>query len=273
MKTDKGRQLRVQADRKASGWLAALVVVVLAACSGDERVIPPVVVRPPFEGTIFIDPDIITEADPTTFTGLVYAGQGTREMFDRRVDAWVTTEPYLFDTSFSDGLTIEVQVNPEFASVAAAEAEALFYADAVGRLPTSLRRDVETMWIHQGVELYGGGNRNILIHTGQSAEYIGLGILEETLVHEAAHTSMDGRYGASSGWLAAQSADPTFISNYARDFPSREDMAETLVPYLAVRYRSDRISPSMRAEIEGAIPNRIAFLNALGLDMFPIVKP
>lgn len=273
MKTDGDGVFAVRWGCTGPGRVAALLVFVLSGCSGDERTIPAAVVQPPFQGTIFIDPDIITEADPTTFTGLVYAGQGTREMFDRRVDGWVTRAPYLFDASFSDGLTIEVQVNPEFASVAAAEAEALFYTDAVGRLPTALRRDVETIWIHQGVEPYGGGNQNILIHTGQSAEYIRLGILEETLVHEAAHTSMDGRYAASSGWLAAQSADPTFISNYARDFPSREDMAETLVPYLAVRYRSDRISSSMRAEIEGAIPNRIAFLNALGLDMFPIVKP
>ena len=30
---------------------------------------------PPFSGTIFIDPDIITESDPTTFLG---AGSGLR---------------------------------------------------------------------------------------------------------------------------------------------------------------------------------------------------
>ena len=65
---------------------------------------------------------------------------------------------------------------------------------------------------------------------------------KETLVHEAAHTSLDSAHASAAGWLAAQSADPTFISTYARDFPAREDIAETFVLYLAVRYRSDRIS-------------------------------
>ena len=65
------------------------------------------------------------------------------------------------------------------------------YGEEIGRLPTALRKDVETVWIHKGVELFGGGNNNLLIHTGQAVDYIYEGILEEVLVHEAAHTSLD----------------------------------------------------------------------------------
>ena len=39
---------------------------------------------------------------------------------------------------------------------------------------------------------------------------------------------MDGPHAASAGWLAAQAADPEFISTYARDNPTREDIAESL---------------------------------------------
>lgn len=42
---------------------------------------------PPFEGTIFVDPDIITASDATTFIGIGYAGTGPRVMFDRRTNA------------------------------------------------------------------------------------------------------------------------------------------------------------------------------------------
>jgi len=42
------------------------------------------------------------------------------------------------------------------------------------------------------------------------------------------------------------------------------------VPYLAIRYRSDRISQSLAATILQAIPNRIAYLDGLALDMHPI---
>ena len=67
---------------------------------------------PPFAGTIFIDPDIITDSDPTAYTSMTYSGQGERTMFDRRVGGWITTDPFLFDATYDDGLAIEVQVNP-----------------------------------------------------------------------------------------------------------------------------------------------------------------
>ncbi len=225
---------------------------------------------PPFSGTIFLDPDIITPSDPTTFVGLTYSGQGSRTMFDRRVNNWITVNAFLFSASFNDGLTVEVQVNPEFGTVVASQTQAQLYAGAIGRLPTALRRDVRTVWIHQGVQPFGGGNNNILIHVGQADLYVAAGILEETLVHEAAHTSLDASHAAAPGWLAAQSADPTFISTYARDFPTREDIAESFLPWLAVRYRTDRISAQLLATILATIPNRLAYFDSLGLPMHPI---
>lgn len=249
--------------------LALALAMTPVACSDATE--PPVIVpdEPPFSGTIFIDPDIITASDPTTFTGLSYAGQATRTMYDRRTAGFVMVNAFLFDASFDDGLTAEIQVNPEFGTVEAAEVVAEFYADAIGRLPTALRSDVETVWIHEGDQPFGGGNDNLLIHVGQGDDYIADGILEETLVHEAAHTSLNS-VDTSAGWLAAQAADPTFISTYARDFPTREDVAESFLPYLAARYRSDRISASLRGIILATIPNRIAVFDGLGLDMHPI---
>ena len=230
----------------------------------------PVITRPPFEGTIFIDPDIITPSDPTTFQDLSVAGQGSRTMFDRRIDGWLTVEAHLFNANFDDGLSIEIQVNPVFGESARALVEAEKYARVIGRLPTALREDVETVWIHKGTEPFGGGNNNLLIHIGQADLYLQDGILEETFVHEAAHTSLDATHASAPGWLAAQSADPTFISTYARDFPVREDIAESFLPYLAIRYRLERISPSLANTIMQTMPNRIAYFDNQSFDMHPI---
>src|SRR5262245_30837583 len=120
----------------------------------------------PFSGTIFIDPDIITASDPTTFTNVTYAGQGMRLMYDRRVNKFVTLNAYLFNATFDDGLATEIQVNPEFSTTNAAFVEANKYAIVIGRLPTMSRSRVETVWIHKGVQPFGGGNNNLLIHTG-----------------------------------------------------------------------------------------------------------
>ena len=252
--------------------LTPVVVFALgvAACDASPTPVEPPPPPPPFSGTIFIDADIITSSDRTTFQGLSFEGQGVRRMFDRRVNDWVSVEAYLFDASFEDGLAAEIQVNPEFGSPEGAQVEAEKYAEVIGRLPTALRNDVETVWIHKGTEPFGGGNNNLLIHVGQADLYAADGILEETLVHEAAHTSLDSPHASAPGWRAAQAADDTFISTYARDFPTREDVAETFVPYLAIRYRSERISQSLATIILQAIPNRIAYLDSLALNMYPI---
>jgi hypothetical protein len=236
----------------------------------DDLPSPPVSTEPPFGGTIFIDPDIITSSDPTTFESLSFAGQGPRTMFDRRINGWITVDAYLFNASFDDGLTAEIQVNPEFGGSDTALTEAEKYAEVIGRLPTALRNDVETVWIHKGTEPFGGGNNNLLIHIGQADLYTADGILEETLVHEAAHTSLDAAHAFAPAWLAAQSADDTFISSYSQDFPNREDIAESFVPYLAVRYRSDRISQSLASTILETMPNRIDYFDNQSFDMYPI---
>jgi hypothetical protein len=217
-----------------------------------------------------MDPDIITAADPTTFQALTMRGQGNRTMFDRRANAFVQFQAYLFDATFSDGLSAEIQVNPEFGSSEAARVEAEKYAIVIGRIPKALRIDVLTVWIHKGMEPFGGGNNNLLIHVGQGDAYIADGILEETFVHEAAHTSLDAAHAASAGWLSAQAKDVNFISTYARDNPTREDVAESVLPWLAVRYRAGRISPAQITKIQRAIPNRLAYFDSLNLVVLPV---
>jgi hypothetical protein len=191
-------------------------------------------------------------------------------MFDRRANAFVQFDAYLFDATFSDGLSAEIQVNPEFGSSEAARVEAEKYAIVIGRIPKALRINVLTVWIHKGMELFGGGNNNLLIHVGQGDAYIADGILEETFVHEAAHTSLDAAHAASAGWLSAQAKDVNFISTYARDNPTREDVAESVLLWLAVRYRASRISPAQISKIQRAIPNRLAYFDSLSLVVLPI---
>ena len=152
----------------------------------------------------------------------------------------------------------------------AAQVQAEKFADVIGRLPTELRKDVETVWIHKGDEDFGGGNNNLLIHTGRSERYENEGILEETFVHEASHTSLDSYHATAPEWITAQSSDCNFISDYARDHPKREDIAESYLPYLAIRYRPDRISQTLKEKIENAIPNRIEYFDNQNFNMHPI---
>ena len=76
---------------------------------------------------------------------------------------FITLTPFIFNANYTDGLSIEIQINPEFKNVAEAETQALKYAEVFGQLPTALRSDVKTSWIHKGTESFGGGNNNLLI--------------------------------------------------------------------------------------------------------------
>lgn len=213
---------------------------------------------PPVSGTLFVSSTIMSEADPTSLVGIEYAGQDDRVMFDRRTASFETYNAHLFNARYGAATTVEIQVNPEF-DMDAARGFAMLYGEAIGRLPAFYFEDLETVWIHDGEELAGGGNNNILIHTIQGERYIADGIIEELLLHEGAHTSLDSRHADDPAWLAAQRADGTFLSTYARDNPGREDVAETIGPWLAVRFFRDRIDPDLATLIETTIPNRLRY--------------
>ena len=248
----------------------------ITATAGSARGIARITVAnpnhaPPYFGTTSLDPDIIMPSDPTDFVDLEPAGRGERSVFDRRRGAFVTIHAYLFDATFAHGLSAEFQVNPEFGTWTKAEAVARAYAPVIGQIPVALREDVDAVWIHRGDEPFGGGSsRALLVHTDRGDKYRQWGILSETLVHEAVHASLDWTHRNAPGWLAAQAADPTFISTYARDHPEREDLAESFSAWLAVRHRRDRITEGMADTITSAIPHRLAYFDSLRLDLCPV---
>ena len=225
---------------------------------------------PPFAGTVWITPNILDASDPTSLRSVTYAGRGERTIYDRRPDMWITVDAYLFDAQY-DGQELEFQVNPEFGSVEAAQTEVEKYAPAIGRLPTVLLSRARKVHINAGHELFGGNayDRSFLIHTGHAEEVLDNGFLEEVLFHEAGHVSLDLAHANAPGWRTAQQVDGVFISDYARDFPDREDVAESIIMYFAVRYRPERLSEADRAAILAAIPNRLVYFDEQGLDMSP----
>ena len=246
----------------ALGW-----AILLAGPAAATTVFP--------SGTIFQEAGLITSTDPSTFQSATAAtpDTGTRNMFDRRTAAFADYSVFLFDAIYSNGFTIEIQVNAaDFTTVADAQVQADIYGLEIGRLPSVLLRDVDAVWIHAGVELFGGGNRSLLIHTGQSAAYTADGILEETLVHEAVHTSLDADHAAAAGWVQAQTDDGMFVSPYARDNPTREDLAESFLMYLGARHLSGRMNPDDVIALEAGIGNRLDYFDKQDFDLGPLVK-
>lgn len=244
--------------------VAAIVPVILAAS--------PVLAQPPFGGTVWISPDIITSTDLSGLTGVTYAGRGDRTIWDYRVLDWITVNAYLFEARIH-GHSIEFQVNPEFGSEDASRAEVDIFAAALGRLPAVLLSRLRVVHVNAGDSGLGGNwyDQSVSIHAGDGRRTLRQGFYEEALFHEGAHVSFQNHQDAP-GWRAAQEADGEYISDYARDFPDREDVAESLLPYFALRYRPGRLSASQRAAIRETIPNRMEYFDGLALDWSPYIR-
>lgn len=209
-------------------------------------------------GATFIQP-----SDPSEFQSLSYHGRASKRMFDRRVDHWIMNKAYIFNAKFSRGRSIEIHVHSDFQSPEKAQAEAMRYMHELGQLPTFLRRRVKSFSVLPGNELYGGGNDNVHVSSVRTNEYKAHGNLAEVLFHEAAHATLDPKYGKSSKWRKAQRMDGVFISKYAEDFPKREDIAEMSLVAYAIIFHPNRVPKGMREQVEREMPNRMAFFREI----------
>ena len=147
-------------------------------------------------GSIYVPgtENYIIPADVTsTYSSVASLGSCTKNMYSRATDSTTSTSAWCFTTQYTDETkTIEINVNAtDWPTQADALAKAEFYAEAIGRLPKFLRKNVKTITMHDGVFGFGGGNDDLLIHTGQGDAYIADGNLDETFLHEACHTSLD----------------------------------------------------------------------------------
>ena len=73
-------------------------------------------------------------------------------------------------------------------------------------------------------------------------------------------------------WERAKTADGKFISTYAKNYPDREDVAESATAWYAIRIRTDRQPVSDVELTEATIPNRMnLFDKTLGRSMIQII--
>jgi hypothetical protein len=242
---------------------------------------------PPYHGSIFVDPDIIKDSDPTSFVSLTYIGQETRFMFDRRGSKSKKYNAHLYIAAFDDGVEMEIQVNPEFSQASALKL-AEIYSRPLGQMPFTLRKHIKYVFIHDGNYDFSGNLNSsegiydasgdgsfsdgwVLIHTLRGDEYIADNILAETLVHEAVHATFERDHAGSAKWLQAQQQDIGFITTYAQQYHTTEDLAESFLFYLAVRYKPDRISDELNQTISTTIKHRINYFDTLNIEIYPMV--
>jgi hypothetical protein len=213
------------------------------------------------------------------------------EMYDPTLNNGVGgkeyTTVYAFKPIFSGGfkkMTISVVSVIDYDE---ALGYAIKYARIFGQMPKTLVESITEVWVRKdGYDKYRAVEDKILIYAEHAKKDDADGTLEEILFHEATHTGIDkycinsnaslnyyyiDNSGNRVGWTDAQKLDKTYISEYAKENPNREDPAESFLVYYALKYRLESISDLTSQIIKIAIPNRIKFFDNLiidnGLDM------
>jgi len=236
--------------------------------------------KPPFPGTAWMTPNLITSSDPTHLTEIQYVGIRERRFWNFETRGFEDTDGIFvfnveYDYGSADWVMLEFQAHPEYQTVQAARADVDLYAPILGRLPLALVSGTREVELTPGLEGYGlaanSGLRLFHIDAGHTAGHILNGFMEEGLIHEGGHAALQADHASTSAWIAAQEADGAFISDYARDYPAREDFAETVSVWFALRYRPERLTNFQRSAISAAIPHRLRYLDRQGFDMSPYI--
>ena len=135
----------------------------------------------------------------------------------------------------------------------------------MGQLPAFLNKKngINSIIIHKGRRRWLASGKEIIIYP--SSDWYDH---EKSLIHEAAHATVDDLLVNDVDWKAAVDADGKYITKYART-NQWEDSAETVVFWVALRC-ADSISKGTKKRILKSIPNRIKHLDKMNFDTYPL---
>ena len=207
------------------------------------------------------DLDFIRSGDQGVFSCIRYEGKIRAEMPDRRSDELFVDDVFSYSAKYKDGTSVGIWVHPGVGSRDAARKLALQAAGPVGKLPTIMRSKLDHVVIHKGnLTAYAEAKaRFFVLYSENMATRLRNHDLEETVFHESVHATLDHPMLASAAWKKAQRTDAGFVTEYARDRPGKEDMAESALFAWALLFHPGRLPGSVEGKVRKIMPNRLEF--------------
>jgi len=188
-------------------------------------------------------------------------------MPDKRSDKLMAKETFIFTARYTDGTNVDMWAHRRFGSQEAALKLVRPAAEAVGKLPTFMRKKLDRVIIHRGDETAFAESRGhfFVLYSENIKTRIRNHDLEETVFHESVHATLDMKYARSKKWRKAQEADGDFVTKYAKRLPENEDLAESALFAWALIMHPGRLPAEIEARTRQIMPNRIAFFEDLFL--------
>ena len=231
-------------------------------------------------GSSWIDEDIITKNDVSTFKTLKFVEEKEVMEYDKRTSKnknqygdgieMKVFNAFIFNASFEKSQDILIKVNAEFKTQEKAEKQALKWAKMYGQMPYFLKQNVKYIVVHKGNVGWAGGNGQIVIHIHSEKSSFN----EELMFHELTHASLDFKWSTGvideDEWKTVIGEDKYYISEYAWDLFYEEDLAETALWWFATRCKPSSISKKNYDKILKHLPNRLNYLDKQNFDFYPV---
>ena len=252
--------------------------------------------NPNIDGNSFYK--LIHPNDPSSFLGISYHGLTTR-YYEKSIlpdgciggyhcfeaTNWVVSAPYHvhnFQVIFYPDRIIEFNVDSSV-TVEKAEQMVTSLAHVYGQVPQVMLLGLQGVIIIEGKGVAWGGPYHGF-HTLPSfcgfCDLFKFHDLGNVVLHELAHATMDAdiprpnHYGFGPDvntfglidydlWTEAARQDGVYISEYAEFMPEYEDIAETILVYIAVKYYTHRIGMLTESVLRSLIPNRMLLLDTI----------
>lgn len=233
------------------------IVIIINESNGQNPLFP--------NSVVSNEIDFIRDADPDSFTDLVFIGRDDKEMPSSLSNELFDTNTFIFEATFTDDETIEIWCHSSFLTQASAQGYAEKLCPRLGKLPVFQRNMLDHIVIHNGnagafAEIEG---QFFVLYSDNMDDRISTNDLEETVFHESVHASYQFMYQNDLSWLNAQNSDATFVTGYGQSNPELEDMAESaLFAYTLITYPG-RLSEEIENWLETNIPNRLEWFGML----------
>lgn len=228
--------------------------------------VPPALAEPLFPNSVVSnDLDFIREDEPGANFCLRYEGVSRAEMVDKRHDNLFADDVLIFNAIFDGGKSVGIWVHPDVGDKAKAETLIDPVIRAVARLPEPMRNLLSHVVIHEGNETAFAEDlgRFFVMYSENIRSRIATNDISETVFHESVHATLDVPHASSAEWIAAQTADGQFVTEYAAEHPGAEDMAESALLAWAMLKYPGRLPPEVDSKVAALMPNRLAYFESL----------
>jgi len=220
----------------------------------------------PFDwGTITVEP-LVQESDTTAYTyELTDNGRGREEYFwDYRCFCWADVPDAIrLKAIFKFGDKVESLLvranNKDFADHQAVKDVIVPYLESLGRMPHLMWSNLEKLTVNgAGDNGHAGANawvKDITMNIDFTTDMR----RGEVFLHEGVHVSLQQVLNAGMYDGTIDRDCNEFFSSYAAQYPATEGMAESFLPYFAIKFRRDRLTNEQIKQIVETGPNRMLF--------------